>query len=84
MKNKLTDLNDLLFAQLERLASDDLDAEQITQEVQRATSMVQIADRIVDTARLQLDGAKFVADHGGKLAQLPATMAIPATTGPKA
>lgn len=78
MKNKLSDLNDILFAQLERLTSDDLPTDQIEQEVSRTQSVVQIADRIVHTARLQLDGARFVAEHGGKVGQLPATMALPA------
>lgn len=78
MKNKLTDLNDILFAQLERLTDDELSDEQITQELQRTQAVVQIADRIVDTAQLQLDGAKFMADHGGKAKQLPASLALPA------
>lgn len=80
MKNKLSDLNDILFAQLERLTSEDLPADQIEQEVSRTQSVVQIADRIVDTARLQLDGAKFIADQGGKPKQLPASLALPAAT----
>lgn len=36
MKNKLTDLNDHLFAQLERLSEEDLTADQIEQECKRA------------------------------------------------
>lgn len=76
MKNKLADLNDILFAQLERLTNEDLSAEQIDQEVSRTQSVVQIADRIVGTARLQLDGAKFVADNGGGPKRLPASLAI--------
>lgn len=82
MKNKLSDLNDILFAQLERLTSEDLPAEQIEQEVSRTQSVVQIADRIVDTARLQLDGAKFVADQGGRPKALPASLALPEKVGP--
>jgi hypothetical protein len=76
MKNRLTDLNDALFAQLERLTDESLTAEQITQELQRTTSVVQLADRIVDTARLQLDGARFIAEHNGPK-QLPASLALP-------
>lgn len=77
MKNKLADLNDILFAQLERLTNEDLTAEQIDQEVSRTQSVVQIADRIVGTARLQLDGAKFLADSGGGARKLPASLALP-------
>lgn len=35
MKNKLSDLNNHLFAQIERLGDEDLTAEQIGQEVER-------------------------------------------------
>lgn len=82
MKNKLSDLNDILFAQLERLTDDDLSADEVEAEVARTQSVVQIADRIVDTARLQLDGAKFLADSKGNSKQLPATMAL--SSGDKA
>lgn len=78
MKNRLTDLNDILFAQLERLTDDELTDEQISQELQRTSAVVQIADRIVDTAQLQLDAAKLIAGNGGKPTQLPATLALPA------
>ena len=36
MKNTLSDLNNHLFAQLERLGEEDLDEEEIKKEVQRA------------------------------------------------
>lgn len=79
MKNRLTDLNDMLFAQLERIADEDLSTEQLTQEIQRATAVVQIADRIVDTATLQLNGAKLIAEHGAAILKtLPSTMALSA------
>lgn len=77
MKNTLADLNNALFAQLERLSDETISAEQLAQELQRTSSVVQVADRIVDTARLQLDGARFLADHGGKAKQLPATLGLP-------
>lgn len=77
MKNKLSDLNDALFAQLERLGNEELDAERLTTEIQRTEAVVALSDRIVDMARLQLDAAKFVAGStgDGKRA-LPATLAL--------
>ncbi len=78
MKNRLTDLNDILFAQLERLTDESMSAEVIAQELQRTQSVVQIADRIVDTAKLQLEGAKLIAAHGGDMRkQLPAALGLP-------
>ncbi|HEY4137068.1 MAG TPA: hypothetical protein VGN65_01335 [Casimicrobiaceae bacterium] len=63
MKNKLTDLNDHLFAQIERLSEDKLTPENIASEVQRATTIVEVADRIVSNARLQLDAYELAAKH---------------------
>jgi hypothetical protein len=77
MKNRLTDLNDVLFAQLERIADEDLSTEQLTQEIQRTSAVVQIADRIVDTATLQLQGARLIAEHGATMVKsLPSTMVL--------
>ncbi|MDB4876417.1 MAG: hypothetical protein JWM41_2863 [Gemmatimonadetes bacterium] len=72
MKNRLTDLNDALFLQLERLADDELTGEAIAGEIKRAEAIVLVADKIVDNARLQLQACKLVADHGDRFAkQLP-------------
>lgn len=66
MKNKLTDLNNHLFAQLERLSDEDLSAEQITQEVQRADAIVSVSDQIVRNADLQLKAVTILANHGDR------------------
>ena len=72
MKNKLTDLNNHLFAQLERLSSEDLDAEAIEREVKRTEAIVSVADQITGNADLQLKAAKLYAEHGaGVLQMLP-------------
>ncbi len=73
MKNKLSDLNDHLFAQLERLAEEDMSTEEIEQEVKRTDAIVSLSDQIVGTADLQLKAAKLFAEHGGSvLSLLPA------------
>lgn len=78
MKNRLTDLNDYLFAQLERLADEDLTGEAIATEIKRSEAVVQVADKIVDNARLQLAAAKMLADNGDQYRKhLP--MIAPAT-----
>lgn len=72
MRNKLGNLNDHLFAQLERLSDEDLSAEQIEQEVKRAEAIVAISDQVVSNADLQLKAAKLYAEHGtGILQMLP-------------
>jgi len=65
MKNSISDLNDHLFTQLERLADEGLDADQIEKEVKRADAIVQVADQITGNARLQIAAAKLFAEHGG-------------------
>ena len=73
MKNKLTDLNNHLFAQLERLGEEGLTAEQIEQEGKRAEAIVSIADQIVRNADLQLKAATIIANHGDRfIPMLPA------------
>ena len=66
MKNKLTDLNDHLFAQLERLSDEDLTAEQIEQEVRRTDAIVHVSDQIVRNADLQLKAVTILANHGDR------------------
>ena len=58
-KNKLTDLNDHLFAQLERLGDEDLTPEELESEVKRAKALNGVAKNIIDNARVALDGARF-------------------------
>lgn len=68
MKNKLADLNDHLFAQLERLSEESLTPEKIEIEVKRGAAIVAVADQILRHATLQVHAAKIVADHGDKAA----------------
>lgn len=64
MKNKLIDLNNHLFAQLERLSEEDLTPDQIDNEVKRTEAIVSVSKQIVENADLALKGAKLVAEHG--------------------
>lgn len=65
MKNKLTDLNDHLFAQLERLSDEDLTPDELMKEVQRTDAVIKVSTQIIDTANVALDVAKLVASQGG-------------------
>lgn len=66
MKNKLSDLNDHLFAQLERLSEEGLTAEQIEQETKRSEAMVSVSEQIIRNADLTFKAATFVAQHGDR------------------
>ena len=66
MKNKLADLNNHLFAQLERLGEEGLSAPQIAQEVSRAKAIADVSDQIISVANVQLQAVKIIADHGDR------------------
>ncbi len=65
MKNKLIDLNNHLFAQLERLGEEGMSAEQLEQEVRRTDAMVAVSTQILRNADLSVQAAKLVAEYGG-------------------
>lgn len=64
-RNRSTDLNNLLFEQLERI--NEASAEEIDLEINRSKSMATLANSIIDNARLSLDAQKFIAEYGGNV-----------------
>ena len=58
----MTDLNNHLFMQLERLGDEDLTAEQLAMEVERTKSISTIATKLAVNAKLQLDAQKIHAE----------------------
>lgn len=81
MKNKLSDLNDHLFMQLERLGDEELTPEQIEVEAKRAEAIVEVADRIVGNAALQLKAAALLVEHGEYVRPMLPAIAAPAQAG---
>ena len=70
MKNKLIDLNNHLFEQLERLNDQSLTPEDIEKEVTRTDAMVNVSEQIIATAAIVLRGAELIAEYGGKYANV--------------
>jgi hypothetical protein len=66
MKNKLTDLNNHLFEQLERLNDENLTAEDLAHEVTRTDSIVKVVEQIISNASLAVRGAALIAEHSGR------------------
>lgn len=83
MSNKLSDLNDRLFAQLDRLADDQLPPEKLADEVKRGKAMVGVADQIIKNAALQVQVAKMVSEKGNVRPLLPAAAGIAAPAPPQ-
>lgn len=70
MKNKLTDLNNHLFAQLERLSDEDLKPEDIEKEIRRTDAIVAVADQILGIVTASVKAASLVAEYGGNFEKL--------------
>ena len=72
MKNKLADLNDYLFEQIERLNDVDVtNPEKLKAEVDRSKAITGVADKIIGNADLVLQAAKAQAGNAGQQTQVP-------------
>jgi len=67
MSNKFAELNDHLFAQMNRLSKEDLSAEEIEKEVARTEAIVKVADKVISNGNLALSACKVIAEHGNHL-----------------
>lgn len=65
-KNRLVDLNDHLFEQLEKLNDDELDGEKLDQEIKRANAMTNIAQNIIAVSDIALRAQKMAHDAHNK------------------
>ena len=70
-KNTLSDLNNHLFAQLERLGDESLTQDQLSQEMERAKAINGVAKNIIDNAKTALEGAQFTYE------KLPGNKSMP-------
>jgi hypothetical protein len=63
MKNTLGDLNNHLFAQLERLSEEELTGEKLAEEINRAKSVTSVASQIIANGSLVLEAKKLADDR---------------------
>lgn len=64
MKNTLGDLNNHLFAQLEKLNDDELNGEQLDAEIRRTEAMAKISEQIIKTGELQFKAMQHMDEYG--------------------
>ncbi|WP_421526792.1 hypothetical protein [Pseudomonas brenneri] len=78
MKNKLTDLRDHLFAQLEavREATD----EDLAKEVQRATSVSDISRVLIESAKVEIDYYRHIGGENSASSFIESKPALPPGT----
>lgn len=85
MKNRLIDLNNHLFSQLERLSEESLTSEQIENEVKRTDAIVAVSEQLIRNSELSLKAATLVANHGDRFKpMLPTIFRPPETLDAKA
>lgn len=71
MKNTLGNLNDHLFAELERLSDEALKGEKLQEEILRAKAINETATRIISNGSLVLQGKKMMDDRMDADTKLP-------------
>ena len=66
IKNKLGDLNNHLFAQLERLNDEELKGEELKEELMRADAITNVAKEIISNGNLMLQATKLQVETLGR------------------
>ncbi len=74
MKNKLIDLNNHLFLQMERLLDEELSDEEFIREIDRSKSASNLAAQIINNANLALKAS--VAINEGLLKEPPKMLGL--------
>lgn len=65
MRNKLSDLNDHLFAELERLGDEELSGDALQAEIARAKAITEISEQAISNAALVLKAEIARAEYVG-------------------
>lgn len=63
MRNTLGDLNNHLFAQLERLSDEELTGDDLEKEISRTKSITSVASQIIANGNLVLEAQRLAEDH---------------------
>lgn len=71
MRNTLGDLNNHLFAQLERLSDEDIKGENLKEEIERAKAVTQVASKIIENGSLVLSAKKIADDWNSADVKIP-------------
>lgn len=72
MKNTLVDLNNHLFAEMERLSDEELNGENLAEEIERARAVCNVSSQIIANGSLALRAELFKSEIiSSKEAKLP-------------
>jgi hypothetical protein len=64
VQNKLSDLNNHLFAQLERLGDEELTGDKLSEEINRAKTVTDVAQQIIANGSLVLKAQVTMLEYG--------------------
>ena len=63
-RNKMTDLNNHLFEQLERLNDEEITGDDLKTEIQRAKAISSVSHAIIANAQVMLEARKHIDEYG--------------------
>lgn len=66
VQNRLVDLNNHLFEQLERLNDSELVGDALVEEIERTKAVTMVASQIVSVGRLVVEAKKTSEEYGSK------------------
>ena len=71
VRNTLGDLNNFLFAQLERLDNEELEGEELLKEIARSKAISEIAKNVIENANVVLQAQKHMDEFRGTDSTMP-------------
>lgn len=71
MRNTLGDLNNHLFAQLERLSDEEMTGDKLADEINRAKAVTSVASQIIANGTLVLEARKLADDRMNADTKIP-------------
>lgn len=70
--NNLTNLNDILFNQINRLENDEISDEQLEKEIKKSQEITKLSVVILNNAKLALEAQKQFDEYGtGRTVDIP-------------
>ena len=76
-RNTLTDLNNHLFEQLERLNDDSLSEDELEREMKKTDAVVKVSEKIIETGELAFRTMQHMDQYGyGSDRVIPAMLEI--------
>ena len=70
-RNTLGDLNNFLFAQLDRLDNEELEGDELLKEIARSKAVSDVAGKVIENANIVLQAQKHMDEFKGTDVTMP-------------